>query len=81
MKMMPLRYAIMLEQEDFQEMHVIEVDGEVVIKTCEVHDYNYTVIYQSISCYVPPDIMILFEKIRWKNFLSTGNQYTDIKFR
>ena len=24
--------------------------------------------------------MILFEKIRWKNFLSTGNQYTEIKF-
>ena len=24
--------------------------------------------------------MILFENIRWKNFLSTGNQYIDIKF-
>ena len=24
--------------------------------------------------------MILFEKIRWKNFLSTGNQYIDVKF-
>jgi len=24
--------------------------------------------------------MILFEKIRWKNFLSTGNQYTEIGF-
>ena len=24
--------------------------------------------------------MILFEKIRWKNFLSTGNHYTDINF-
>ena len=23
--------------------------------------------------------MILFEKIRWKNFLSTGNQYIDVK--
>ena len=22
--------------------------------------------------------MILFEKIRWKNFLSTGNQYIEI---
>ena len=22
--------------------------------------------------------MIIFEKIRWKNFLSTGNQYTEI---
>ena len=25
--------------------------------------------------------MILFEKIRWKNFLSTGNQYTEINFK
>ena len=24
--------------------------------------------------------MILFEKVRWKNFLSTGNQYTEIDF-
>ena len=24
--------------------------------------------------------MILFENIRWKNFLSTGNQYTEIAF-
>ena len=25
--------------------------------------------------------MILFEKIRWKNFLSTGNQYTELDFK
>ena len=25
--------------------------------------------------------MIVFESIRWKNFLSTGNQYTEINFR
>ena len=24
--------------------------------------------------------MILFEKIRWKNFLSTGNQYIEVNF-
>ena len=24
--------------------------------------------------------MITFEKIRWKNFLSTGNHYSEIKF-
>ena len=24
--------------------------------------------------------MILFEKVRWKNFLSTGNQYIDVNF-
>ena len=25
--------------------------------------------------------MISFEKIRWKNFLSTGNQYTEIQLK
>ena len=25
--------------------------------------------------------MILFEKVRWKNFLSTGNQFTEINFQ
>ena len=25
--------------------------------------------------------MILFEKIRWKNFLSTGNQFTEVNFQ
>ena len=24
--------------------------------------------------------MIVFEKIRWKNFLSTGNSFTEINF-
>ena len=25
--------------------------------------------------------MITFQKIRWKNFLSTGNQYTEVNFQ
>ena len=48
------RYAMMLEEEDYPEMHVIEVEDEVMIKTCEVHDYNYTVI-TSDDIVVPPD--------------------------
>ena len=49
-----VRYAMMLEQEDYPEMHVIEVEDEVMIKTCEIHDYNYTVI-TSDDIVVPPD--------------------------
>ena len=48
------RYAMMLETDDYPEMHVIEVEDEVMIKTCEVHDYNYTVI-TSDDIVVPPD--------------------------
>ena len=49
------RYAMMLEQEDYPEMHVIEVEDEVMIKTCEIHDYNYTVI-TSDDIVIPPKV-------------------------
>ena len=48
------RYAMMLEEEDYPEMHVIEVDDEVMIKTCEAHDYNYTVITEN-DIVITPD--------------------------
>jgi len=38
------RYAMMLEEDDYPEMHVIEIEDEVMIKTCEIHGYNYTII-------------------------------------
>ena len=46
-----LRYAMMLEEDDYPEMHVIEVEDEIMIKTCELHGYTYTVI-------TPDDIVI-----------------------
>ena len=49
------RYAMMLEDDqDYPEMNVIEVEDEVMIKTCEVHDYNYTVITED-DIVIPPD--------------------------
>jgi hypothetical protein len=38
------RYAMMLEDDGYPEMHVIEIEDDVMIKTCEIHGYNYTVI-------------------------------------
>ena len=46
-----VRYALMLEDNDCPEMHVIEIEDDVMIKTCEVHDYKYTII-------TPNDIVI-----------------------
>ena len=46
-----IRYAMMLEEEDYPEMHVIEVEDDVMMKTCETHGYDYTVI-------TPDDIVI-----------------------
>ena len=45
------RYAMMLEEEGSPEMHVIEIDDELMIKTCEMHSYRYTII-------TPNDIVI-----------------------
>ena len=50
-----IRYAIMLENSDYPEMHVLEVEDEVMIKTCQVHNYNYTVI-TSDDIVIPPKV-------------------------
>ena len=50
-----LRYAMMLEDEGNPEMHVLEVDDEIMIQTCQSHHYKYTVI-------TPNDIVIPPEK-------------------
>ena len=46
-----MRFAMQLEEDDYPEMNVIEVEDVVMIKTCEMHGYNYTVI-------TPDDIVI-----------------------
>ena len=38
-----IRYAMQLEDDGSPEMHVIEVDDDIMIKTCDLHDYKYTV--------------------------------------
>lgn len=45
------RYAIMLEDQEETEMDVVEVDDELAIKTCKIHNYKYAVI-------TPNDIVI-----------------------
>ena len=39
-----MRYAMMLEEEDYPEMHVIEVDEPSMVKACEVSNTRYTLI-------------------------------------
>ena len=50
-----LRYAMMLEDSDVdqyqREMDVIEIDDELAVKTCRMHNYKYSVI-------TPDDIVI-----------------------
>ena len=49
-----MRYAMHLEELGYPEMHVLEVDDEVMIKTCEIHDHRYTVITKN-DIVIPPD--------------------------
>ena len=50
-----VRYALLLENTDYPEMHVLEVEDEVMVRTCEVHNYNYTVI-TSNDIVIPPKV-------------------------
>ena len=46
------RYAMMLEEDgEYPEMHIIEVDDDMMIHICESHGYEYTII-------TPNDIVI-----------------------
>ena len=47
------RYALQLEDMDYPDMNVVEVDDETIIKTCQLHGYSYTVI-TSNDIVIPP---------------------------
>ena len=49
------RYAMMLEESGFPEMHILEIEDEIMIKTCEVHGYQYALITPN-DIVIPPDI-------------------------
>ncbi len=49
-----VRFAYQLEDRDYPEMHVIEVEDDVIVKTCEMHDYRYTVITKD-DIVIPPE--------------------------
>jgi hypothetical protein len=46
-----VRFALMLEEDGYPEMHVMEIENELMLKTCEIHGYQYTII-------TPDDIVI-----------------------
>ena len=49
-----MRYAMMLEDEGSPEMHVIEIEDDIMIKTCEMHDYKYAIISKN-DLVIPPE--------------------------
>ena len=49
-----VRFAMMFEDEGYPEMNVMEVEDAVMIKTCEMLGYNYTVITEDDIVIPPP---------------------------
>ena len=48
------RYAMMLEDDGYTDMNVIEVDEELMIKTCHIHGHEYAVITKN-DIVIPPE--------------------------
>ena len=49
------RYSMQLEELDYPQMNVLEIEDELMIKTCEMHDHRYTIITPN-DIVIPPDI-------------------------
>ena len=49
-----VRYAMQLELLDYPKLKVLEIDDELMIRTCEMHEHRYTVITPN-DVVIPPD--------------------------
>jgi hypothetical protein len=47
------RFAMLLEEDDYPKMNVMEVEEKVVLKACEVHGYEYRV-FTAEDIVIPP---------------------------
>tara|TARA_Y100001937_G_scaffold109249_1_gene153713 strand:- start:1795 stop:2067 length:273 start_codon:yes stop_codon:yes gene_type:complete len=50
-----VRFAYLLEEQDYPPMHIIEVDSKTIVKTCEMHEYKYSVITKNDIVIPPPE--------------------------
>lgn len=48
------RFAMMLEDKEYPKMNVMEVEDELILKACEIHDYEY-IIFTPDDIVIPPD--------------------------
>jgi len=50
-----IRYAMMLEEEGYPEMHVIEIEDDIMMRTCDVYNYQYAIITKN-DIVIPPTV-------------------------
>lgn len=55
-----VRYALMLEDQEEEEMDVVEVDPSLAIRTCRLYNYKYAIITPN-DIVIPPKNVALSE--------------------
>jgi hypothetical protein len=49
------RFCMMLEEKDtYPDLEIVEVDDDLMVKTCELHEYQYTIITKN-DLVIPPE--------------------------
>ena len=56
-----LRYSMQLEDIGYPKMKVLEIDDDLMLKTCEMYGHKYAVI-SKYDFVVPPDSDLPFEE-------------------
>lgn len=49
-----VRFAMMLEEDDYPPLIVVEIEDDLILKTCEVHRYEYAIITAN-DIVIPPE--------------------------
>lgn len=49
-----IRFALLLEESGYPEVHPIEMDDDLLLKTCEIYNYRYTIITPN-DIVIPPE--------------------------
>lgn len=48
-----MRFALMLEQDGYPEMHVVEIEDDMMMSICDMNDIKYAIITPS-DIVIPP---------------------------
>lgn len=48
------RFALLLEEEDYPKMSVLEVEEDVILKACQIHGYQYKIFTEN-DIVIPPN--------------------------
>jgi hypothetical protein len=48
-----VRFSLMLEEDEYPTMNVIEIEDEILLKTCDIYGYSYAIITKN-DLVVPP---------------------------